>query len=198
MQFSKLIRKHLYLHFMLRRTEHTLKYPWPLFLCNSQKHTLKYPWTLFLCPSQNVVPTGKSVEGFSTTLSYILWNKKQQISNASSHFLESSISWAENISLTYCSQCVKSNGRHWWLRKACATCHQPKCKETLPCGGGGCQSGSAAWLRSGGHCFLVPGTCTEKSHMEPIESQVQIQLIWSLPLERWSRYAFPDPPTKHS
>lgn len=87
--------------------------------------------------------------------------------------LESSNSWNENDSLTYCSRRVKLNGRHWWLRRACATWHQPKCKGTLPCEDGECRSGNAVWSHSDGHCFPVPGTFIEKSHRGYIKGKVQ-------------------------
>jgi hypothetical protein len=100
--------------------------------------------------------------------------KKHQRRNVSRQsLLEFSIFGNEKMALTYCSQCIKSNGRHWWLRRACATCHQPKCKETLLCEDGDCLSGNVVWLHSDGHCFLVPGTCTESNHVEHIKNKIQ-------------------------
>lgn len=87
--------------------------------------------------------------------------------------------WVHFI-LTYCSLCVKSNGRHWWLRRACATCHQPKCKETLLCVDGDRLSGSEVWFHSDDHCFPIPGTCKEKSPRGQIENTVQNRKKWPL------------------
>lgn len=117
--------------------------------------------------------------------------RKHYIRWVNNHFIDSSTPYTENTSLTYCSQCVKPNVKHWWLRRACATYHQPKCKEILLCEGGDWLSGSAVWLHSDGHCSPVPGTCIEKkSHKGHIENEVQKLLTWPPSAERWSIYDF--------
>lgn len=62
--------------------------------------------------------------------------------------------------LTYCSPHAKSSVMHWLLKTAGATCHLPKCKETLLCATDGFLTDSAIWFHFCDHCFLVPNTCT--------------------------------------